>query len=201
MRVTRRVVASAVVALVVAMSAPLQLGAVSQVPQLLPPGGQAGAGVPVTLQLTVVISRFNGEKQVGSLPFMLMVIPGADRDGNQTNLQTGANVPVPQTTFGENKLPQMSYSYRQFGTNISSSASTVDAGVFNVSLTVTDSQLLSDAPDQAQYAGNLRLPRYQSFTSSNRLILRDRQNVQYTAATDKTSGEVIKLDVRLIVIK
>ena len=161
--------------------------------------------IPVTVKLTVVISRFNGEKKVGSLPFLVMVVPGTgpDRDGEQTQLQTGARVPVPQTTFssGEKAAPQTSYSYQQFGTNISASARGIDATTFNVGLTVTDSQLLSDTPDQAQYAQGVRLPRYQSFTSSNRLILRDGQTVQYTAATDKTSGEVIKLDVTLNVIK
>ena len=165
--------------------------------------------VPVTLKLTVVIGRYNADKKVGSLPFLLMVIPGSnpDRDGEQTNLQTGARVPVPQTTFtptasgGATTQPTTSYNYQQFGTNINASARALDATTFNVGLTVTDSQLLSDSPEQAQFAAGVRLPRYQSFTSSNRLILRDGQTVQYTAATDKTSGEVIKLDVTLNVIK
>lgn len=164
--------------------------------------------VPVTLKLSVVISRFNGEKKVGNLPFQVMVIPGSspERDGDGTSLQTGARVPVPQTTFastgsGPASVPQTSYNYQQFGTSISASAKPIDGTTFNVSLTVSDSQLLSDAPDQAQFAQGVRLPRYQSFTSSNRLILRDGQKVEYTAATDKTSGEVIKIDVTMNVIK
>jgi hypothetical protein len=165
--------------------------------------------IPVTLKLSIVISRFTGEKKTGSLPFQVLVIPGngPDRDGEQTSLQTGARVPVPQTTFvpvgagGAPTQPQTSYSYQQFGTNITASARAFDATTFNVGLNVTDSQLLSDSPDQAQYASGIRLPRYQSFTSSNRLVLRDGQTVQYTAASDKTSGEVIKLDVTLNVIK
>jgi len=116
-RITKLVVASIVVALGFAMSAPFSLRA-----QAVSQGGGVG---PVTLKLTLVISRFNGEKKVGNLPFQLMVIPGDGRDGDMTNLQTGANVPVPQTSFGENKQPQMSYSYRQFGTNISAAARAV----------------------------------------------------------------------------
>ena len=170
------------------------------------PGQNFQPAIPVTLKLTVVISRFNGEKKVGSLPFLVMAVSGSapDRDGEQTQLQTGARVPVPQTTFatgGGASTPQTSYSYQQFGTNITASGRGIDANTFSVGLTVTDSQLLSDSPEQAQYAQGVRLPRYQSFTSSNRLILRDGQTVQYTAATDKTSGEVIKLDVTLNVIK
>lgn len=194
MRITKLVVAAVVVALMCSAGGPVVVRAAD---------AQVG-GVPVTLKLTVVLSRFNGEKKVGNLPFQIMVIPGSGErgDGDQTSLQTGARVPVPQTTFSADKTtPTTSYNYQQFGTNISASARTLDPTTFNVGLTVTDSQLLSDAPDQAQYASGVRLPRYQSFTSSNRLILRDGQTVQYTAATDKTSGEVIKLDVTLNVIK
>ncbi|HXT72011.1 MAG TPA: hypothetical protein VN700_19815 [Vicinamibacterales bacterium] len=161
--------------------------------------------VPVTVKLTVVLSRFTGDKKTGNLPFLLMVIPGSgERDGESTDLQTGARVPVPTTTFNQDKSsPTTSYQYQQFGTNIRAQARVIDpsAGIYSVSLAVTDSQLLSDSPEQVQYAQGVRLPRYQSFTSSNRLILKDGQTIQYTAATDKTSGEVIKLDVTLNVIK
>jgi len=194
--IVKRLFAVLVVALLVASVRP-------EITQAAP-GQSFQPNIPVTVKLTVVLSRFNGEKKVGSLPFLVMVVPGADpgRDGEQTQLQTGARVPVPQTTFsGDNKAPTTSYSYQQFGTNITASARNIDAATFNVGLTVTDSQLLSDTPEQAQYSQGVRLPRYQSFTSSNRLILRDGQTVQYTAATDKTSGEVIKLDVTLNVIK
>lgn len=202
MKNSLRILGVVILTLVLAGVAPRQVGAV-------PSTGQQAVGVPVTLKLTIVIARYNGEKKVGSLPFQVMVIPGAlpERDGDRTELQTGARIPVPTTTFaaaspgGLPNQPQTSYSYQQFGTNISASARGVDGTAYNIGLNVTDSQLLSESPEQVQYAQGLRMPRYQSFTSSNRLILRDGQTVQYTAATDKTSGEVIKLDVTLNVIK
>ena len=196
MSIVKRLLAVLVVALLAVSVKPVTTHAAS--------GQSFQSAIPVTLKLTVVISRFNGEKKVGSLPFLLMAIAGSapDRDGEQTQLQTGARVPVPQTTFSSDKqAPTTSYSYQQFGTNISASGRGLDANTFSIGLTVTDSQLLSDSPEQAQYAQGVRLPRYQSFTSSNRLILRDGQTVQYTAATDKTSGEVIKLDVTMNVVK
>jgi hypothetical protein len=52
----------------------------------------------VTLKLTVVILRFEGEKKIGSLPFVLMVIPGGERDGDGTSIQMGSDVPIPTTT-------------------------------------------------------------------------------------------------------
>jgi hypothetical protein len=175
----------------------------------MPAAGAASAQmaqviVPVTVKLTVVLSRFNGEKKTGNLPFTLMVVPSLGQgDGESTDLQTGARVPVPSTTFNQDKSPTTSYQYQQFGTNISARGRVLDsaAGIYSVSLSVTDSQLLSDSPEQVQYAQGVRLPRYQSFTSQNRLILKDGQTIQYSAATDKTSGEVIKLDVTLNVLK
>jgi hypothetical protein len=157
----------------------------------------------VSLKVTVVISRFSGEKKVGSIPFVLMVIPSPDRerDGGSTSVQMGAEVPVPQTTLGgEGKQPIMSYTYRSVGTNITAAARTLESGLFSLTLMVNDSQVLSDAAEPA--TNPLRgLSRFQNFTSNTRLLLRDGQTIQYTAATDKTSGEVARLDVTMNVIK
>ena len=45
------------------------------------------------------------------------------------------------------------------------------------------------------------MPAFQSFSSSMSVILKDGQSAQYTTATDKVSGEVIKVDVTLNVIR
>jgi hypothetical protein len=173
-----------------------------------PATAQVAQSGQVTLKVAVVITRLNGEKKTGSLPFLLMVVPSMTLngpDGDRTSLQTGSEVPVPQTVFGPPATggaasqPQTSYSYRSVGTNITGAARIVADGQFNVGLTVTDSQIMTDLPDTS--AMTKGLPRFQSFTSTTRLLLRDGQSVQYTAATDKVSGDVIKLDVTMNVIK
>jgi hypothetical protein len=68
-------------------------------------------------------------------------------------------------------------------------------------LSVTDSQVLAHPAGGAPAARPDLPPRYQSFRSSNRLLLRDGQTVQYIAASDRASGEVVKLDVTMNVIK
>lgn len=163
----------------------------------------------VTLRLTVVISRFDGDKKTGSLPFILMVVPGRihdtkegpiGMDGDATSLQMGAEVPVvTNVLMGSQTVP--SYQYRSVGTNITSQAKSAGDGRFDVYLNVTDSQVMSDITPAGAAAGPISAPRFQSFKSANRLILRDGQTVQFTAATDKSSGEVVKLDVTLNVIK
>jgi hypothetical protein len=45
------------------------------------------------------------------------------------------------------------------------------------------------------------IPAFRSFTSSFNLLLKDGQTAQHTAATDPISGEVIRVDVTLNVLK
>jgi hypothetical protein len=154
--------------------------------------------VTTTLKLTLVISRFNGDKKVGSLPFVLMVIPS----GEMTSLQMGGSVPLyMSTTVDKDQRTVASWNYQPVGTRISAQARAAnDVGQFSVNLTVDDSQLASDTSDSGNNS-NSRPARMQNFTTSTRLLLRDGQTVQYVAATDKISGEVAKLDVTLNVIK
>ena len=50
-------------------------------------------------------------------------------------------------------------------------------------------------------AAKTALPSFQSFSSAMHLIMKDGQTTQYTTATDKISGEVVKVDVTLNVIR
>ncbi len=45
------------------------------------------------------------------------------------------------------------------------------------------------------------LPVVRSFQTTNRLILKDGQTSQFTAATDRVSGEVVRIDITLKVVK
>ena len=148
------------------------------------------------LKITVVISRYQGEKKTGSLPFTLWVNAN-DRRG--TSLRMGGSVAVPANAM----IPPggqavASYSYREIGTKIDSTAESLDDGRFSVGLAIEDSQVFSDATKPATGMGSL--PAFQSFSSSMAVILKDGQSAQYTTATDKVSGEVIKVDVTLNVI-
>jgi hypothetical protein len=156
--------------------------------------------VTTTLKVTIVISRFNGDKKVGSLPFVLMVVPAND----STILQMGGSVPLYMSTSvdKDTKAVTSSWTYQSVGTRITATAGrgVNEAGQYSLNLNVDDSQLASETSDAGSNTGS-RPGRMQNFTSSSRLLLRDGQTVQYIAATDKISGEVAKLDVTLNVIK
>ncbi len=92
-------------------------------PQPTPPGQPAGARktpAPVPLKVTVVLSRFQGEKRISSMPYVLGVMASGWGPGPKTTLRMGVDVPVTTTVFGgDNKTaPVSSYSYRSVGTNI-----------------------------------------------------------------------------------
>ena len=160
--------------------------------------GRGGAETTVTpvpaipLKVTVAISRYEGEKRTASLPFVLWV-----NTGGNANIQMGSDVPIPTRTNAGEGGPSTSFQYRSLGTNISCSALAMGDGLYRLSVEVQDTQVFRMTGSGTTQIG----PVYQNFRSTNSPILRDGQTVQFAVATDKTSGEVIKLDVTLNLVK
>ncbi len=150
---------------------------------------------PVSLKVTVTISRYEGEKKTASLPFVLWVNTG--RDGS--NIRMSNDVPIPTITMKDG-VSTTSYIYRSVGTNIDCSASVVSDGLYRISLGIEDSQVGRPIGVQAVQMDGTR-GTVQSIRLQHQPILRDSQTVQFAVATDKTTGEVIKLDVTLNVVK
>jgi hypothetical protein len=95
-----------------------------------------------------------------------------------------------------------SYSYRNVGTNIDCLATALGGGIFRLTITVEDSSIHLDPaqkPAAAQVATDI--PSFRSFNSSFTILLKDGQTTQYTSATDPVSGEVMRIDVTLNVMK
>jgi hypothetical protein len=97
--------------------------------------------------------------------------------------------------------PVQSYQYKSVGTNIDCSAHTLPDGRFQLDITVDHSSVY--AADRADGTPGLMgsVPSFLSFASTNSVILKDGQSMQYTTATDKSTGEVTKVDVTLTVLK
>lgn len=162
------------------------------------------------LKIQLVLSRYQGEKKLSNLPYVMWLTatePGASPD--QTRLRMGVQVPVMSTVFvspGPDKpatVPQTSYNYRDVGTNIDCYARTMGDGTYKVSLTVSDSSVYFPDKDKPQ-PGSPTIPMgpsFRSFTSNFNILLRDGQTAQYTTATDQVSGEVLKIDATLNVLK
>lgn len=180
----------------------------AQPPQPTPPVAAAArrTAVPTPLKVTVVLSRYQGEKRISSMPYVLGVTAGATAPGPKTTLRMGTAVPVVMTVFGGDgkTTPQSSYNYRDVGTNIDCTAwgEETTAGLFQVSLTITDSSIGLDPSKKTGAQGVVPdIPSFRNFNSSFTALLRDGQTTQYTSATDPVTGELMKIDVTLNVMK
>jgi hypothetical protein len=152
----------------------------------------------IPLELEVVISRYTSDnKKISSLPYSVAV--NAGERAQPTKLRMGANVPVPTASFGGPAAPAnavTSYNYQSVGTNIDSSARPLGEGRFVVTISVEERSVVQPTAGATPVAPVIR-----NFETQNNLVLRDGQTRQFTAASDRVTGEVVKVDVTLKVVK
>lgn len=179
--------------------------ALAQEPKPAPEQASPGPARPpsrptlaVPLEVQIVIARYQGEKKVSSLPYTLAVNANS---GENTQLNIGGDVPIPMTTFtpvGDGKpSPLVSFQYKNIGTSINCRATSIDDGRFDLRVEIDESSVYTSA-DGAKTGES---PSFRSFRARNTLLLRDGQMRQYTAATDRVSGETIRIEVTLRVVK
>lgn len=188
----------AVVTLAALICALIPAAAGAQEPPPPPPGDPTISA----LMVDVTVARHLGEKRLSSTPYSLSVLP----DNRRSSVRMGGEVPVPSTTFtpakeGEKAL--VSYGYRSVGTNIDVICTNVDgtaARQYRITVTIDENSIYADdvAPATAKALG---APAFRSFKSTNTFSLRDGQSVEYTAATDRLSGEVYRVTVKVTVVK
>ena len=154
-------------------------------------------GPLVPLDVLVVVNRFQGEKRVSSLPYTLAVNAN---DRTISSLRMGARVPVPRVPLpGAPGFAQLEY--QSVGTDIDCFARTMDDGRFQVNLVINDSSIYENVPGAVKPSADDNSPVFRSFKSTNTLVLRDGQTRQFTAATDRVNGEVVRIEVTLRVVK
>jgi hypothetical protein len=157
----------------------------------------------VPLDVDLVIARYQGDKKISSIPYTLNV----NANGDATTFNMGTEVPVPTTILsptgssGQQPAPIRSYNYRNVGINVSLRASTVNDGLFQVQVNLEDSSVFSPDARQPSMPMITDAPAFRSFKGVNTVLLKDGQTRQYTVATDRVTGEVLKVDVTLKVLK
>jgi len=162
----------------------------------------ASAAAPNTIKIQLVLSRYQGEKKISSLPYTLNMVPDpGTRNVGRGNVRLGTQVPI--TTMsrppgGDGNSPLVpTVNYRDVGTNIDGFVYILDDGRYKVDLTIEDSSV-DTAPGASPSGSN---PSFRSFRTNASLLLRDGQSAQHSSATDKVSGDVWKVDVTLNVVK
>jgi len=168
----------------------------------------------VPLRMQLVISRWQGDKRIAATPYTFVVnatdplsSPGQD----WSRVRMGVEVPVttaPPPDSKQNAAPGQpsTVQYRPFGTSIDCIAQPLENGRFKVSITIDESTPYSDEdksrfPSSTNESRGGMNPVFRSFRLVNVLMLKDGQSEQMSSAIDRFSGEVVKVDVTLSVIK
>jgi hypothetical protein len=149
------------------------------------------------LRLQVVFTRYQGEKKVGSVPYTLSI----NDDNRPARLRMGIQVPIRVSE------PVGSIQYKDIGNNLDCNASSAPPDRFKIGCSFEQSSVYATEGDRAaagSAVGNIALgnvPLFRTFRSEMNLLLRDGQTALYTAATDPVSGEVLKIEVTLNVVR
>jgi hypothetical protein len=109
-------------------------------------------------------------------------------------LETPIPVSHPVTGPGDAK-PRTSYNYRNVGTNLDCRARATNDGRYQLEMSVENSSALSGTGASGMP------PLFRTFNVNLNPILRDGQSLQTVASTDPVSGEVVKIDVAMNVVK
>lgn len=161
------------------------------------------SGTITPLKIQLVLTEYENEKKITSLPYTLQVNAYEDAHKHWTFLRMGVRVPV---TLASKEGSQNSQ-YLDVGTNIDCAAEKRSDGRFQVDLSVERTSLVTRGPEKeaAEWSPGNPLPSSQpilrQMKSSFTLLLTDNRTTQATVAADPISGHVLKIDVSLDVLK
>ena len=155
------------------------------------------------LKVQIVISKYQGDKKVSSMPYSLSV---NSNDGKGARLRMGTQVPLPTVAAPVIDGKPMEVfggpvQYKEIGTYIDCAAELLPDGRFQLVLAVEDSSVYTDNGAGAPGQQRMTMPAIRSFKLTNTAVLRDGETTQFTTATDRLTGEVTKIDVTLTVVK
>jgi hypothetical protein len=162
------------------------------------------------LQVEVVVSRYQGDKKTGSQTYTMNVnaTPSARVQGSPvTVVKIGSQVPLPNFAppTGPDGKPLTPLTgggpvvFKEIGTQIDCRARPLDDGRYELQVSVEETNV---APaGESGTRESINLPVLKTFQASNNLILRDGQTQQFVVATDRVTGEVVKVDVTMRVGK
>ena len=164
--------------------------------QAAAPKAATAPSAVIPLKVQIVIARYQGEKRITSMPYTLTV-----NAGGHSNLRMGAKIPVVMIMTSQiNKDAPVPgpIQYQDVGTNIDCFSTLMEDGRIQLSITIDDSSVYPDEQNQGGAKGN---PSFRSFRANNSMVLRNGETGQFTTATDKVTGETVKVDVTLTVLK
>lgn len=147
---------------------------------------------PVPLRLHVTFARYQGDTKVSSLPYTLAL----NANDRPTRVRMVMQVPIQPKDEGH-------ATYRDVGNNLDCSADSAPDGRYRVACVLEQSSVYTAGGARAE--GSLpalsTLPVLRTFRAEAALLLRDGQTGPHTTATDPVSGDVLKIEMTLHVVK
>jgi glucose/arabinose dehydrogenase len=159
-----------------------------------------------TLQVQIVISRFLGDRKVASLPygFFVQAVPVGVGARERVRMRMGIDTPVPKTAVvgdAKGSVGTTEVQYRNVGTNIDCWVYDLGDGRYQVNSNVENSSALVGSEAGSGPATASGPPLFRRFDAFINPILRPGQTLQAMASTDPVTGEVVKIDVTISVVK
>lgn len=151
------------------------------------------------LRLQVVFGRYENEKKVSTVPYTLSLIPNAPgKMVSMARIRMGVQVPLRMDTTGPDKKPVPgNVVYKDVGNSADCTAETRDDRRFLVFCSFEQSSVAS----QTSASAGASAPLLRTFRSEARLVLGDGQTGQHSVGTDPTTGEQLRIDITLNVVK
>ena len=166
------------------------------------PKAEGRAKVITPLKVQVVLAEYEGEKKVGSLPYVIHFTSREDRSRGGA-IRMGVRIPV--SVGSSEKGAQIQYA--DVGTNIDCGAQATEDNRFRVELSVERSSIYTAGGSTAAIdwkPGDQPLssqPILRQFRAVSDMIMRDGQTIESTLGTDPLTGHVWKAEVTLSVLK
>jgi hypothetical protein len=159
------------------------------------PASPAAATTTTPLKLQVVMTRYDGDKKVSSMPYTTL-INASEPNGKPSPKEMTMGVQVPLTVTANN-VPTVVF--KDVGVSIKGNATSVGGGRYRLALFIEQAFVAVD-PSSRQN-GITAGPVLRTFRDIVDVVLRDGQTTQTSSATDPVTGEVLKVDLTLVVVK
>jgi hypothetical protein len=135
----------------------------------------------------VTLSRHLDDKRVSSLPFTML-----GQVGGRASVRIGSSVPISDGS---------KITYQSIGTNIDAFIhASSEVGRFRLELRLEDSSI-AESSGRATLPSPATSPVVRSNSFNANVTVRDGQPTELVVASDKVSGETIKVEVRVTTIK
>lgn len=168
-------------------------------PALAQEKSQEKAKPAIPLKVQIVVSEFDGDKKIASMPYSFIVITDEKMGGYySTSLRTGARIPI-ETDAKEQKA-----SFLDIGSKIDFGVRTEEEGRFHLYMIFERSSLYpagSAGDEKLEVSRPNGMPIIRQFTTSENLILKDGQTSESLLSTDPLNGHVMRISVTINVIK